>query len=101
MEARKKAQIILEQMGGSRFLAMTGAKNLIHDSKGSLSFKLPRFAGLKINHVKIEITPDDLYKMVFGRIYGMKYTVLEEVEGVYFDMLQSVFTQKTGLDTHL
>jgi len=91
----------LKQLGGNKFLAMTGAKNLSFDDKGTLSFKLPRFAGLKINHVKIELNGKDLYDITFGRIYGLKYTVLNTVNDIYNDMLQSIFTKGTGLDTHL
>ena len=46
-------------------------------------------------------TASDLYDMEFGRVWGSNYKVLEKVEGVYFDQLQSVFTTHTGLETRL
>ncbi len=91
----------LKQLGGNRFLAMTGAKNIVYDKK-MVAFKLPRFAGVKVNYVKIILNDMDLYNMEFGRITPKKgYQILDSVSDVYNDMLQDVFTEKTGLDTHL
>lgn len=94
------AKIILQQLGGNRFIAMTGAKNILAIENG-LSFKLPRFVGVKINHVKIILNDYDLYDLEFGRIHGMNYKVLSRIENVYAEMLQDIFTTETGLDTHL
>ena len=41
------ADIILKQLGGSRFTSMTGAKNLVGDTN-SLAFKLPKAVKNKI-----------------------------------------------------
>lgn len=102
---RSIALTILEQLGGNRFLAMTGARNLVAARDG-LRFKLPaRFAKDGINFVSITLTPADLYDMSFGTMAGASklFAVTERVrfEGVYFDQLQSLFTDATGLDTHL
>jgi hypothetical protein len=95
------AQIILAQLGGGRFIAMTGAKQL-GDHGNGLSFKLPaRFAKQGINFVKITLTPADLYDIEFGTIRGLNYTVKATVEGIYCDMLREIFTDKTGLETSL
>lgn len=95
------ASIILEQLGGGQFIAMTGAKDLV-DGGDYLGFKLPsHFARNGINYVRITLTPDDLYNIEFGKIRGFDYIVVEEYNGVYFDQLQEIFTQITGLDTHL
>lgn len=95
------AQTILEQLGGRKFVVMTGAHTCLSDGN-ALSFKLPsRFATNGINYVKITLTPDDVYDMEFGKAWGMKYTVLDRKTGIYNDMLQRVFTNVTGLDTHL
>ncbi len=66
-ENRKEiAQTILQQLGGNKFIAMTGAKNLGFDSKGSkttLSFKIGRNSR-SINYVKVDyISGKDLYDM--------------------------------------
>ena len=49
------AKTILAQLGGSRFVAMTGARHMAGDAT-SLSFGLPRFPGVKVNKVKIGTT---------------------------------------------
>jgi hypothetical protein len=95
-------QVLLQQLGGRKFTTMTGAKNFVYSEKDNwLSFRLPsRFATDGINYVKITLV-NDLYTMEFGKVWGTKYTKLHEIEGVYCDMLQSIFTKYTGLDTHL
>lgn len=98
-------QIILGQLGGNRFIAMTGAKQFVRsDSEQWLQFKLPstpHYTKDKINFVKITLTPADLYTVEFMYIRGLNVKEVAKVEGVYCDMLQSVFTEYTGLDTHL
>ena len=99
------ATIILQQLGGSRFNAMTGAKNHFADGP-ALQFKLPsNFAIDKINFVKIRLMPDDTYTMEFSKITWRRYvpTVkpIKTIDNVYCDQLQELFTATTGLDTHL
>ncbi len=95
------AKTILEQIGGNKFIAMTGAKNLLAHEAG-LSFKLPsRFAKNGINYVKITLDPRDTYIMYFGKIVKYTITDIATYTDVYFDGLQSMFTRETGLDTHL
>jgi hypothetical protein len=98
------SETILQQLGGNKFRAMTGAKNFLYSSGDNtwLSFRLPsRFASYGINYVKITLDPSDTYTVVFSKI--IKYTVKEisTFTNVYCDQLQSVFTSATGLDTHL
>lgn len=90
---------ILEQLGGRRFLVMTGANNCI-GSDNSLSFRIPA-ARNKINCVRIELGSDDLYTMSFLRIWGTKVACIETISGVYCDMLRDIFEDKTGLLTSL
>lgn len=97
------AKTILQQLGGNKFTVMTGAKNYVAQQDG-LSFRLPgnaKYKGKTVNYVKITLTPMDLYDVEFGYIRGMKYTVLNTVEGIYFDMLADTFERNTGLYTHL
>lgn len=98
----KVADIILQQIGGNKFIVMTGAKNFLSHNNQALSFQLPsRFAKQGINYVKITLNDSDTYDMEFGKRWGRKYDVINTVDGVYCDMLQSIFTEVTGLDTHL
>lgn len=99
------ATIILQQLGGNKFNAMTGAKQ--HTADGPvLQFKLPsNFANKGINFVKIRLMPDDTYTMEFSKITWRKYVptvkLIKTLDNVYNDQLQELFTSVTGLDTHL
>jgi len=90
---------ILEQLGGKRFIAMTGAKNFGADGT-TLAFRIPK-AKHSINHVRVTLTPMDDYTMVFSRIRAGKETIVEEVSSAYCDTLQKIFTEITRLDTRV
>ena len=95
------AKTILAQLGGNKFVAMTGAKNLV-DTGNGLMFSLPsRFAKNGINKVVITLTPADEYDMEFYKLRGVKCDLVDKIEGVYCDQLQGIFKSYTGLDTHL
>lgn len=96
-------QIILNQLGGNKFIAMTGAKDFVRSDAGKwLQFKLPsNFAKDKINCVKITLTPADLYDVEYLYIRGMNVKEVAVSRGIYADMLQADFKETTGLDTHL
>ena len=93
------AQTILSQLGGMKFVRMTGAKNIIDGGK-YLSFNLPK-AKNNINFVRITLTSSDLYDIEFGRSQSLNYKTLKKLSGIYADQLQDVFTQYTGLYTKL
>lgn len=97
------AETVIQQLGGNRFCAMTGAKGFTKDAEArALSFKLPsNFAHGGINAVRITLEPSDTYKVVFYRIRGTKVTPVSVREDVYGDKLQSIFSEVTGLDTRL
>ncbi len=94
------AEILLRQLGGNRFIAMTGARNFLKD-KDSLRFKIPS-AKHGINYVKITLNPKDLYDIEFGKVSkNGSYKLIKFVEDIFVDSLQEVFTSYTGLYTHL
>lgn len=101
MESKQVAETILQQLGGNKFRAMTGATGFCHgiNEKTKNPYVSFKVGSRKANYVSIELTANDDYNMLF--VYaGMKvYRVVKEVEGVYADMLQNVFTQYTGLYT--
>lgn len=98
----KFAATILRQLGGNRFMAMTGAKNLAYDKASqSLSMKFGKVGRGKPNFVKITLTPADLYDMEFGSIRGYNFKLKKSLSGVQAAGLQRAIKAHTGLDTHL
>jgi hypothetical protein len=94
------AQTILSQLGGNRFVAMTGAKNLLDHGNG-LSFKVGRNPK-GVTHARITLTAMDDYMVEFLKIRGTKQ--LQPVayrEGIYADDLAHVFESVTGMATRL
>jgi len=86
---------------------MTGVKNLIYsdgkDGDGRyLAMKLPRNKS-KATHLRITLTPADLYTMEFEKYNTrtLDRKVVDRHEMVYADKLQDVFTEVTGLYTSL
>lgn len=105
------ANTILEQLGGNRFIAMTGAKNFLADGN-TLRMTLPKNRS-KANRLYITLDAMDTYTMYFfkftaGRLNKKtfawtpdKQEDIEKISGVYADMLQDIFTSVTGMYTHL
>ena len=99
------AQTILMQLGGNRFLAFTGSSQLTNMGNG-LRMNLARN---KTSANRLDIIYDggtDLYNLRFYRktfskkTFEVKVKDIANYEGIYFDMLQSLFTEVTGLRTH-
>ena len=89
---------VLSQLGGNRFIAMTGANSFVKDdNKQLIMFKLPR-AKNRIKWVVIRLNSMDTYDITFKSSSGK---VVKTVNGVYNDQLQDIFTQHTGLYTSL
>ena len=94
------AQTILQQLGGNKFIAMTGAKNLGFTNKG-IQMKIGRNAK-GVTHVIIDLDRGkDLYNIEFVKIRGAKRTTVKKLKGVYADQLGNIFTKYTGLRTRL
>lgn len=110
---------IAEQLGGNKFLAMTGSKFLYHgrDDNGyvNLMVKLARNQS-KAQYLKIQYNSMDLYDLEFSRIkrtqnpeykdiglkiYDEEYITLKTFENVYGDQLEEIFEDVTGLYTRL
>ena len=98
-ESQQVAKTILQQLGGNKFIAMTGAKNF-GSSKNSLQFKIGRNSK-SISHVIITLKSSDLYDVEFIRMRGTSRKVVKKLKGVYADMLQKIFTKYTGMNTRL
>ena len=114
------ANTILEQLGGNKFIAMTGAKNFLSDGN-TLRMTLPKNRS-KANRLYVTLDATDTYTMYFFQVsmmvYFFKFTAgrlnkktfawtpdkqedIKKVSGVYADMLQDIFTATTGMATHL
>lgn len=99
------AQTILEQLGGGRFIAMTGSKVFI-DLGNGLRMNLTRNK-TSANRLEIILNGTDTYTMKFYRHTFSKKTFkvsTKEIalhEGIYCDMLEEMFTSVTGLYTRL
>ena len=96
---RKKAAVLLKQLGGNRFIAMTGAKGFAFSSK-YMSFKIGRNSK-GINFVRIGHNAKDLYDMEFGFVSVKGIKVKKKVKDVYADMLGTIFTKYTGMNVRL
>lgn len=95
------AKTILEQLGGNKFMAMTGARSLTGTANG-LNIKLPsNFAKDGINYVQVELTQMDDYTVTFSRVRDLKVVEVARHEGAYAEDLQAVFTSTTGLAVRL
>lgn len=99
--SKQVAETILEQLGGSRFVVMTGARSFLADGK-ALRFRLPsNFASHEINSVSVTLNGADTYDLVFSKVRGSSVTEVAAVTHVYADQLRDVFRSETGLDTTL
>jgi len=111
-EAAAIVQTIAEQLthapqgsrqGLGRLRAMIGATLFSHSATAAgmvfgFGFKLCR----RFNCCHITLCPDDTYTVRLMKLNRLGCVSSEWEQGnVYFDQLSAVFTEKTGLDTHL
>ena len=92
---------ILGQLGGRRFLGMTGSKNLTSGER-SLSMKLiPNKSHAK--YLKVRLNGLDLYDMIFFSVgrHDLEPIVKHEANNLYADMIVMEFEKITGLYTQL
>lgn len=100
-EALACANTIMQQLGGSRFAAMTGARDIGCMNDGSAIFKVGRNPrGITQCRVTLDRSRD-LYTMTFYAGRALKLRVAVVVAGVQADQLAEVFTLHTDLLTSL
>ncbi|HEX2833938.1 MAG TPA: hypothetical protein VHW00_13085 [Thermoanaerobaculia bacterium] len=94
------AETILEQLGGRRFMVMTGARHFIAEGD-ALRFRPP--SNLANKGIAVRITPNcmDTYDLIFSNVTGFDVTEIVTVTDIYADQLRDVFTHETGLDVVL
>ena len=102
MSNMQVANEILAQLGGRRFTMMTGAKNLL-GGDNFLQFDLPRGSTNKATKCRVTLDASDTYTVTFYKWNArtLELTTLSEDAGIYCDMLQEIFTAKTGMYTRL
>lgn len=93
----KVAQTILTQLGGNRFIAMTGSKQFIA-GENFLRMRLSRNKS-GANMLKISLNSLDTYDLEFLKVAKNDFKTVKTVRGVYNDMLQDIFTSETGFYT--
>ena len=98
------ANTILVQLGGRRFIAMTGARDF-SGGDNFITFSLPAgFAKDGINKIRITLDWTDTYIFEALNVYPgpeLKFDTIKKMDYVYADDLEDIFTSVTGLDTHL
>lgn len=98
------AKTIFQQIGGSRFAAMTGSKDFIDIGNGlRMSLAMNKTIANRLDIIYDEDL--DLYNLCFYRktfskkTFESKTTDIAKYEGIYCDMLEDIFTEVTGLYT--
>ena len=98
MNKRQGAEVI-KQLGGGRFIAMTGAKDFFIGPKGVV-FKIGRNSK-GVNYVRINLNSMDTYDVEYLSVRAYKEKVKSTSKGIYADMLRDSFEANTGLRTSL
>lgn len=105
------AETILNQLGGGKFIVMTGSKKFMSE-ENKLHMNLSKNMS-KANRLTITLDPNDTYTMRFFKLTGgtlnkktfeyseIKEKDIEVISGVYNDQLQNIFTSITGMYTRL
>lgn len=93
------AKDILQQLGGNKFLVMTGTKNLLATENGLRMNLVRNTSGASV--LSIELNSMDTYTLTFLKVKNYQPIEVAKEVGVYCDMLQERFTKITGLYTRL
>ena len=99
MSNQQIAQTIVNQLGGNKFQAMTGAKFSANANQNGVVFS---FKGCrKANTCWITLEDNDTYSMQIEKWVGTKITTIKSVQDVYAEQLVTIFENATGLATSL
>lgn len=93
------AKTILYQIGGNKFIVMTGSKNFLYGDNYLLMTLSQNKSGA--NRLKITLDPSDTYTMQFLKYRPFETEIVKEFSDVYCDQLQDIFEKVTGLYTTL
>lgn len=95
------ANEILRQLGGNKFIAMTGANGFSYNNN-SLTFMIGKNKG-KYKAISITLNPLDLYDIDFikQKRLPLLEVIKETIKNVYVENMLEIIENKTGLDTRL
>jgi hypothetical protein len=91
------ANTILQQLGGKKFIAMTGAACYADGQTLVVKFKMCKIA----NIMYVTLNSMDTYDVKICKFKGLEVKPVKEVNGAYADMLRPIFEKTTGLYTSL
>lgn len=91
------AEQILAQLGGRKFVAMTGATCLSDGNTLIAKFKGSRIA----NIMYVTLNSMDLYDVRICKFRGLEIKPIKEATNVYAEDLKKLFEYTTGLATSL
>lgn len=97
MTSQEICSTMLNQLGGNKFIAMTGSKCVSDGNTLIVKFKMCRTA----NIMYITLNGNDLYDVKICKFRGMEVKTVAELNDAYSDMLRPFFTETTGLYTSL
>lgn len=89
-------ETILQQLGGKRFMVMTGSKV---DNVTEISILLKLGCGAKVTKFEVILKPDDTYTVNLIAGTGVRCRVIKKIDSVYCDSLVEVFERETGFYT--
>lgn len=106
------ASTIIEQLGGHKFIVMTGARDFIasgrDDDLPGVAFRIPgTLTKNRINRVRVLLDHTDTYIVSFWvcrrqkDVHKPSMKLISKHDMIYDDMLQPLFTRETGLTTRL
>ena len=101
-EAYNIANTIWQQLGGQRFSVMTGVKPVCYGERDGKVYLMMHVGRNKNNINFFEVlynAAKDLYEICFIRKRGVEAHTIAKYDDVYCDMLETIFTQYTGLVT--
>ena len=103
--AKTQAETIVDQLGGARFCAMVGVRQLSCDftanRSAALTVKFAARANRGINCVRVTLDPSDTYTVEFLKVGRFDWATIAEYSAVYAPDLAPLFRTVTGLATTL
>lgn len=96
------AQQILNQLGGNKFKAMTGATCYSDTKVFTNDTLVVKFKGSRVaNIMYVTLTENDTYTLSICKYRNLEVKPVKELDMVYADQLRTIFEDVTKLRTSL